>query len=561
MSGKEGKKVSTRLRNGQQHLLFRHSRRAIRWVCHRLVLSCDLRVSCPTSKTIAMAVENHHANPTIVEPAASSNTGTPPGLLAPSLNTSSSSNSFDSSRPQSRGSSATSPSGSPPPATRDVEPYEVTNIGPSTPPDLEPMPRSSTLSPNGGPRNRGTASTAVASDSAETASHLSAASRLSLRVPVLSRRPWLQHTLGVITLVASLVALLFIGVRTYKLAVISTVNSTLDACTDLIQVSDDNKSSVLVLNINQAGFTTLENSTPLCKTAMEKGPLSSPYHLSKRTLHSSLALASRWLKGPPKQSCGFPYNGCQSQEAYTTYRYISTPAIIIGTTLALGGLILVVALRNARSTEVFTSPARSDIQITRPKDSGSKTVKGQGIIEKHDPEDHPNLDRLRKRIGASQDQDNLMKNTAPFQSTNSSSTTLVNACSKPQVSLRNRSSGEDHKNLVELQINRNTIAFFKPQTSELFHLKHWGGQHSDYSDSSSDRDNPVSLEGDFIAPASPGASALAKGKAVRGKWMEELQLECENWRTKHPHATLQQAGDCLAGLSTNEPPTGRPQIF
>ncbi len=537
-----------------------------------LFVTCE---SDSSLKTTTMAVENHDTNPTIIEPAASSNAGTPPRLLAPSLSTSSSSNSFDSSRPQSRGSSATSPSGSPPPA----KPHEPTNIRPLTPLDLEPLPLNSTLSPNEQPRNRGTPSTIEPSDRAESSSHQSAASRLSLCGPMLSRRRWLEHALGLFTLVASLVGLLFIGVRTYKLAVISAENSTLglqlyflphigfadfgicaDGCTDLIQVSDVTKSFVLGLISGQAGFATLANSTPLCKTAMEKGPVSSPYHLDKRALHSSFALASRWMKGPPRQTCGFPYIGCHSQEANTTYRNISTPAIIIGTTLALGGLVLLVARRNARSTEVFTSPARSNIQNTCDKDSGPKTVNGQGIIQNHNQEDHPELDRLRKRIRASQDQDSLMKDTAPFQSTNSSSTRLVNG-SEPQVSLKHRSSGEDHKGLIEIQVNRETKVVFNPKTSEFFHVDQRKRQHNDDSGSSSDNDNPLSIEGEVFTRTDPGLSALAKGKAVKNKLIEELQLEHESWRKKHPHATGQQAGDCLAGLLTNKPPTGQPQII
>ena len=522
-----------------------------------------------------MAVENYNTNPTIIEPAASSNAnaGTPPRLLAPSLSTSSSSNSFDSSRPQSRGSSATSPSGSPPPA----KPHEPTNIRPPTPLDLEPLPLNSTLSPNEQSRNRGTPSTIEPSDRAESSSHQSAASRLSLCGPMLSRRRWLEHALGLFTLVASLVGLLFIGVRTYKLAVISAENSTLglqfyflphigfsdfeicvDGCTDLIQVSDVTKYFVLGLISGQAGFATLANSTPLCKTAMKKGPVSSPYHLDKRALHSSLALASRWMKGSPKQTCGFPYIGCHSQEANTTYRSISTPAIIIGTTLALGGLVLLVARRNARSTEVFTSPARSNIQNTCDKDSGPKTVNGQGISQNHNQEDHPELDRLRKRIRTSQDQDSLMKDTAPFRSTNSSSTTLVNGCSEPQVSLKHRWSGEDGKGLIELQVNRETKAVLP---SGFFHVDQRKRQHSDDSGSSSDNDNPLSIEGEVFTRTDPGMSALAKGKAVKHKLIEELQLEHEKRRRKHPHATVQQAGDCLAGLLTNQAPTGQPQII
>ena len=243
------------------------------------------------------------------------------------------------------------------------------------------------------------------------------------------------------------------------------------------------------------------------------------------------------MKGPLTHTCGFPYIRCQSQEAHTTYQKVSAPAIIISTSLALGGLIstLIFARRNARSTGVIPSPVRSDIQITHHEDSGPKTITGQGIIEGHNPEDHEDLGQLRKRIRASQDQDSLIEETAPFQSATSSSTPLVNGCSKPKVSLHDRSSGEKHKDLIELQINGNTKAFFKLETGEFFHVKHWKRQHSDDSGSSSNSDNPLSIEGECFTQTGPAAWALAKGKAFKDKFFD--------------------------GMMMNELPTGKPQTI
>ena len=336
---------------------------------------------------------------------------------------------------------------------------------------------------------------------------------------------------------ASLVGLLWIGVRTYKLAVISAENSTLDGCTDLIQVCCFNKAVGLILIRNQAGITTLEKSTPPCKMAMKMGPLSSPYHLDKRKLQSSLYLAARWIKGPPKQTCGFPYIGCQLHEGHTTYQKISAPAIIISTSLALGGLILalIFARRRARPREALPNAVRSDIEITHHENSGPKAVAGQGVIEGRNPEEHEDLGQLRKRIRASQDQDRSTKEAAPIQSANSSSTPLVSGCSKSKVSLQNHSSGEKHKDLVELQMNGNTKAFFKPETGEFFHLKHWTRQHDDDSGSSSNNDNPLSIEGEGFAKIGPAASVVAKGKELMDK--------------------------CIIGMMMNELPTGKSQTI
>lgn len=178
-----------------------------------------------------MAAENRDKNPIIVEPAASSSPQTPPTHLTPSLYASSSCNSFDSSRPQSRGSTATTPSESSSPNPSSAYSNEVSGLSPLNILNLD-HPTSDTIVP--------TAS--VPSEPAESSSHRNGAARAFLRCPNFTRRRWLEHALGVFTLVASLVGLLFIGVRTYKLAVISTENSTLDGCTGLIQVSDFNES-------------------------------------------------------------------------------------------------------------------------------------------------------------------------------------------------------------------------------------------------------------------------------------------------------------------------------
>ena len=338
------------------------------------------------------------------------------------------------------------------------------------------------------------------SQRAEGSSHSNGSTWPSFYRPWFSRRRWLEQSLAVFGLVASLVGLLFIGVRTYKLAVISTENSTLDGCTGLIQVYDVNVSFGMVLTSSQAGVRTLENSTQLCKTVMKIGPLSSPYHLGKRTLYSSLALASRWLKRPSKQTCGFPYVGCQPKLASVTSRNIAAPAIIVSTTLALGGLILLVARRNARLIEVFTSPACSDVHITTHEDTGPKRVTGQCVLERHRSEDHDHdLGEIHKRIRASRDQDSLMKDTAPLQSTDSSATTLVDGGNQSRVSLRDSSSGERHEGLVELQMNGHTKAFFKFETGELFHLKHWKHKYKENLDPSRYKDNPLSVEGEGYA--------------------------------------------------------------
>ena len=236
---------------------------------------------------------------------------------------------------------------------------------------------------------------------------------------------------------------------------------------------------------------------------------------------------------------------------------MSTPMIVIAATLALGALILIVARQHARSTEVFTSPARSDIQIIRREDSGAKIVAGQAVIERHHSKDHDELGQIHKRIRAALHRDRSGKDMTTIQPTNSSSTTVVNGRDGSEVSLKDRSSGENHEGLIELQFNSKTKAFLSIDTGVFFRLKHWKGQHRDDSDSSSDTDTLLGNVNGY-ARQNPGAAVLAKGRATKDKWIEELQLATESWHNRHSHP-MQQAGDCLARLLTNERPGLRPQ--
>ena len=188
-----------------------------------------------------MAAESQNANPIIIEPAASPNPGPRLNLLTRSLNNSSSSSSFESSRPQSRGSSATSPCESPSLAPRDVEPYEHTTFRLPTTPGAEPLSPTRSSIPNEQAMNTTNSSTTQTSQRENGSLHSNGTTRVTSFRPNFSNRRWFEHSLGIFGLVASLVGLLFMGVRTYKLAVITTENSTLDGCAALIQVSKVHK--------------------------------------------------------------------------------------------------------------------------------------------------------------------------------------------------------------------------------------------------------------------------------------------------------------------------------
>ncbi|KAF6225509.1 hypothetical protein HO133_009509 [Letharia lupina] len=393
-----------------------------------------------------MAVENHNANPIIVEPTASPDSGTPPRLLNPSLNTSSSSNSFESSRPQSRGSSATSASESSSP----VPSHEPSNLRPQTPSDVEPLPPSATLTPNQSPRSRNLSATPLPKRAEEFDS--------------------------------------------------------------AVQTGNEAWSAELAVSLGQTNIAFFARSS---------------FEMDEVDTQAALWLSLHRVPVPRSQHRLSKYIHAGNRHHYDT---------------RIGSVDVNIGLAKCKIT------------------SGRKTVTGQGILETHKPEDHHDLGQPRKRSRASLDQDSLVKDTVPFQSTNSSSATLTSGRRESPVSLKNRSSGENHKGLIELQINGNTKAFFKMETGELLHLTHWKRQHSNDSDSSSDSDNPNSIERKDVGETVSGASVLAKGRAAKDKWTEELQLDYEKWHDKHSHAKP-QAGDCCAGLVTNKLPTGKPQII
>ena len=226
--GAGGANVSTRLRNDQCFLIKVPSNapgfNVAATSAGLTLIDTNTFTAGKADCHIAMAAGNHHSNPIIVEPTASPGPETGPPLLTPSLHASSSSSSFESSRPQSRASSATSPSESSPPASRSGISYERSDISHQTPPN----PQVQNLNTSASITSVSSELTASSSDGGDAAAY-----------PFLCRpitRRWLEHALSGFTLAASLVGLLFIGVRTYKLAVISTINSTLDGCVGLVQV-------------------------------------------------------------------------------------------------------------------------------------------------------------------------------------------------------------------------------------------------------------------------------------------------------------------------------------
>lgn len=251
-------------------------------------------------------------------------------------------------------------------------------------------------------------------------------------------------------------------------------------------------------------------------------------------------------------------------------------ALITAFISVLGGSLLVKYLRcRPRTEEVFRSSARSDVQVTRYYPEGSETVtSGQDVkIVKSKPEEDHELGQLRQRIRKSQNNfDGAYKDISGSQSRNSSAGTLVSGWAQQEgrrpsnVTIQTSAGGDNkyHEGLIELETKGVNKTFFDPDTGEFIHLSPWKSTHNDSEDSEGEEDSyskakPKGKEGvkRVLAQMATGGVAWAGGKRIDDAILEdfrEVGKESEGSKERIP----QRAGDCLAGLVTNEAPSGRP---
>ena len=343
--------------------------------------------------------------------------------------------------------------------------------------------------------------------------------------------------------------------RTYKLEVSQAINGALSACTSLIQVTAPPPNKIHPALITcQANLTTLEASSSECKKSFAQGVTNSPYHLGKRALrHASLSL----MKLKRANLYAFSSNFHRALSISKTFYLL----FLAFTTVILGAVLLAFARRRSRDGEPLQSAARNDVLVTRHNEKGSETVAGQGVrLIKHKPEHNHYPDHLRRRIQSLQLEDeNGPGDVAAWQTINSSSDTLVNPLtgSNPsKVSITDRSANEKHEGLKELETTGDNRTFFDPETGEFIHLTPWRSPHKNDNESSDDHSGKEATKRGTpraLARMGTGLGALAGGKDV-DKVLAKGITDAEN--KKIP----QRAGDSLAGLVTNEPPSGWPQI-
>ncbi len=235
------------------------------------------------------------------------------------------------------------------------------------------------------------------------------------------------------------------------------------------------------------------------------------------------------------------------------------PLFLAFTTVVIGAILLAFARRRSRDREPLQSAARNDVLVTRRHGKGTETVTGQGVrVIKHNSDHNHYPNHLRRRIQSLQVEDkNIHDEVAAWQPINSSSDTLVNPLTGPnpsKVSITDRSTNEKHEGLIELDTTGDNKTFFEPETGEFIHLTPWRSPHKDDDESNDDHSSKATTKGDIrraIPRMAIGLAAWAGGKDVDD--LVEKITDAEN--KKIP----QRAGDCLAGLVTNELPSGWPQ--
>lgn len=246
--------------------------------------------------------------------------------------------------------------------------------------------------------------------------------------------------------------------------------------------------------------------------------------------------------------------------------HVYSKAALLCAIVILGALYLMYARQSARVEGGFQSPARSDVQVTRHHRQGTETTTDQTVrIVKQNPKDDQNAGQLRRRIRNLQNQDSKKSDDeAAWQPYESSTNTLVNPWIGPnpsKVSITNSSSNEKHEGLVELETTGDNKTFCDLETGQFVHLTPWKSTHNDDEQS----DDDLSLKADDKGSTKSAFAHMATGGAAwaGGKDVDELlkiritEVDGKIKRTRIPH----RAGDCLAGLVTNERRSGWPQTI
>ena len=252
-------------------------------------------------------------------------------------------------------------------------------------------------------------------------------------------------------------------------------------------------------------------------------------------------------------------------------------AIATGFVLFVGSLFVLRRMQDHARVEAppFTCPGRSDRQRVRVERHSSDaqeqvTLDDEYEMLKHNPNEQDYLGQVRQQIRNSQQIDmTTSQESVDWASHNSSADTLITQNDRrrstpSKINLRHsidnghkEQESVIHEGVIELPAKGKTKNFFDPTTGEFIHLAPW--RSNEYEDEDSDDDEVAKGQvKQAFAQMTAGATALAGGKIIDERFLEEM----EKWQSgamEQKQRPPQRAGDCLAGLVTNEYPTGKPQ--
>ena len=311
------------------------------------------------------------------------------------------------------------------------------------------------------------------------------------------------------------------------------------------------------LTTRQANLATFETSSTECKKSIAQGVTDSPYHLGKRILRHASSFAVKVKRAELHTLSNSFHQALRISETF----WLLVPVFA---TVVLGAILLAFARRKSRDGEPVQSAARSDILVTRVRGKETETVAEQDVRVVKQSADHDHYPgQLRRRLQPLQEENvKGASGVAAWHTINSSisssSETLDNPLtgSNPQrVSITDRSANETHEGLIELETTGDNKTYFDPETGEFIHLTPWKSPHKDDDESKDNHSGKAATKKDTagaIARMATGLGAYAGGKDVDDALAREI-TDAENRRI------AQRAGDCLAGLVTNEHPSGWPQ--
>lgn len=255
--------------------------------------------------------------------------------------------------------------------------------------------------------------------------------------------------------------------------------------------------------------------------------------------------------------------------------------------LVIPGFLLFWLVSSSRTDPVNTSPAHTEVTLTRYDREGTATTSSLGprrFTSDYPRDNHP-LGEMRRRLVPQEkrrdsiEHDGYLNNLG---SNNSSENTLIGSLIGPEISRVSISTGHDNKHhdgLLEFRSSDSTKHFLDPNTGELIHLTPWKCPDGGDKDSTAKVKPKHGDVSHVVAKLGAGSAAFTfkqvdektlEDKKKFSKWRNEAKEEWERKLAKEIKEMMKKkdvkdksplrAGDCVTGDITNEAPSGQPTL-